>query len=201
MDRNPIHRAIKWYKKENPTVIATYIKIGKDLAFDKVLEYQTIHELLIKIVKETINKYPSEVARQHEYVWYAQGIWYSITKFSGKARQIMIDAHYTYYRFLGLNDGALREIAQRLGVKISDMSNIWGRLGLTEEVIYKGVKKALAETLNDVAVNPTITNIEYDPSTGLPVKITVLDKITGKTKTYTITYDEYGNPIKVEETT
>ena len=188
-----------WDAKMDPAVYAVYLTRTKDYARLQFMRYQVVHEELIRIVKDVTSRYPSESARQHAYMWYAQGLWYCTQRYKSKALQTEADALFVYFYLLGLNDECLREIASRLGIKISDWLNILGRLPMSQQIIYEGVKKALAETLHKVEVNTTDTQIEYDPATGLPIKITVTDTVTGKTKIIHIEYDAQGNPIRIWE--
>jgi len=197
--RTPFHRIQMWDKKMESTTYAIYLERTKPFALQKFAEYQVTHEYLIRVVKSVTAKYPEESNRQHAYMWFAQGIWYVRMRYSSQALQKEADALFLYWFYLGLKEEVLREIANKLGVTISSWDKLLGRLGMSEEIVYKGTKKALQETLNDVDVNPVDVSFEYDPTTGNLIKIIKTDKVTGKKKIVTLEYDAQGNLIKKSE--
>jgi len=70
---------------------------------------------------------------------------------------------------------------------------------LSEEIVYKGTKRALAETLQRVETDTTDADLTYDAE-GRLISILKTDKITGKKKKITFEYDAVGNLIrKIEE--
>jgi len=193
--RTVAQRLKLWDRKLEPDTYAVYLTQVKDMARDKFLRYQAVHEYLIKIVKDVVSKHPEETARQHAYMWFAQGLWYCTQRYSDAALQREADALFLYYLALGLREYVLREVACRLGVKISDWSTLLERIGMSEDVIYRGTKRALAETLHGVDVNVTDATYEYDPATGNLTKIVIKDKVTGRTKVIHLEYDAEGNLI------
>jgi len=203
IDRSPFSRVELWDRKMNGKVYSIYLQNVKPLALRKFTEYQIVHEELIKIVKETLSKYPQEISREHSYMWYIQGIWYVIQRYTDEARQKEVDALYMYWLLLGLNDEILRELAMRLGVKISSIETILGKvgvsLGVSVDTIYQGTKKALQETLHGVDVNPIDVTYSYDPTTGNISEITIIDKITKRKKTIKLYYDSEGRLIRKVE--
>jgi len=197
--RSPIERALMWDSKVEPETYTVYLTRVKDIAFRRVLTYQVVHEELIRIVKDTLSKYPQETSKQHAYMWYIQGLWYIKQRYSDKALQIEADALYMYFRLLGLEGSILRELAQRLGITISSDSQILQRANITVvsvDAIYYGTKRALQETLHGIDVNLTDVTYEYDPTTGNVIKITGRDKITGKIKIIHFEWDANGNLIR-----
>ena len=190
-----------WDKKLEASTYATYLERVKPLALRLFAEYQVVHEQLIKIVKDVTAKYPDEYAKQHAYMWYAQGIWYCRQRYRDEALQREVDALFVYWYMLGLKEEPMREIANRLGVKISSWEELSARLPMSEKVIYEGVKKALAEVFTGVPIHDTVHEIKYDPQTGNPVEIIITDKLTGARKRIVIQYDALGNPIKLETQT
>jgi len=196
IDRTPYNRAEMWDRKVEPSVYTIYLTRTKDMAFRKILYYQSIHEELIRIVKNTLSKYPDETSKQHAYMWYIQGLWYIKQRYSDKALQVEADALFIYFLFLGLKENILRELAQRLGICISTIDKLLERLGMSEEIVYRGTKKALQETLHTVEVNPVDVTFEYDPTTGNLIKIIKTDKVTGKKKIIHLEYDVEGNLIR-----
>ncbi|RLC73338.1 MAG: hypothetical protein DRI26_01070 [Chloroflexi bacterium] len=171
----------------------------KPLALEKFGMYQAVHEYLISLVKDVIAKHGVDYAITQEYMWYAQRLWYLTQHYKGEALQIEADATFLYYFYRGRNEQILREIANRLGIKISSWDTLLGRLGMSEEAIYRGTKRALQETLHGIEVNPANTFYEYDPNTGLLVRIVQEDAITGKKKIIRLVYDQEGRLVSAYE--
>lgn len=128
--RQASHRVERWDKKMDASVYAVYLERTKDLARREFAAYQVKHERLLSIVRSAIEKYPSEYPRLHAYVWYAQGVWYAVNKYTGLARQRLADATFVYWFMQGLDEWCLRDIARKLGVEISWWSDLYSRYGL-----------------------------------------------------------------------
>jgi len=122
--RNPSLRARMWEAKTNPEVYSANFTKVKELAINKVMQYQTTHENLISMVKSIVAKFGCEGAKVHEYVWFAQKLWKLTQTYSLKALQKEADALYLFYRLKGDEDVILRGIAQSLGIKISSIEDI-----------------------------------------------------------------------------
>jgi len=197
--RDAAQRLKMWDRKMRGDVYAMILAAVKDIALEKMQYYQVVHEYLIDLVKRIVGRYGIEPHLVHEYMWYAQHLWYLTQRYRSQALQIEADACFLFYYYRGRNEQVLRDIAAALGIKISSWDVLLGRLGMSAEMVYSGTKKALQETLHGVEVNPTDTQITYDPSTGLPTEILVTDRITGKAKRITIEYDAAGNPVRIIE--
>jgi len=161
IDRNPINRVIMWDSKLEPETYGRYLVLTKEIARRAFTRYQFIHEELIRIVKQVLSKYPSEVAREHAYMWFAQGIWYITQRYSDKALQKEADALFTYFLFLGLREDALREIAEKLGVKISDYDTLLDPVAMPVSNI---VKRVIDELLIERRVYDILERSEYIPA-------------------------------------
>jgi len=198
LKRRASQRSRKWYKKVDPVTYARILSQVKDLAYQDFSEYQPIHEEIIRIVKGTLENYPTEYPLTHGYVWYAQGIWYAVNKFGGQTRQKMADATFLYWYKMGLKEAPMREIAAKLGVEISPWEALVPIRGITMEDVYRGTKRALKETLERVETDLTDVELYYDANGNL-VKVVKTDKITGVKKQITLTYDAQGNLVKKEE--
>jgi len=196
--RTPSGRLTLWDRKMDASTYSAILPRVKPLAIKDVRMYQVAHEDLITLVKSVIMKYGTEYVRIYGYLSYAEKIWKAKQHFSSKALQLEADAQFLYWLARGYYEDILREIAKKLGVEISSWSILLERIGLAEEVIYKGTKRALQETLHGVEVNLTDTQIEYDPQ-GNPVKITTKDIVTGKTKIIHLEYDAQGNVVRIWE--
>lgn len=196
--RTPSQRAMRWYKKMEPTTYATYLSRTKDLAFRDFLEYQVIHEQIIRLVREVTSKYGQDYGITQGYMWFAQGIWSAKQRFTSETLQKKADAIFLYWYIIGLKEELMREIALKLGVKISDWDKLLGRVGMSEELIYRGTKRALQETLERVETDLTDAEFYYDANGNL-IRIVKYDKITGRRKEIKLTYDAQGNLIKKEE--
>ncbi len=201
--RTVSQRIRKWDAKVRGDVYAEIMKTVKPIALERFSRYQPIHDYLINVVRNVINQYGIDYGIMQEYVWYAQGLWYLTQKYRSKALQVEADATFCYYVFRGRDESILRAIAKRLGIEISDWNTILMRVGirvvpLTEEVVYRGTKRALAETLERVETDLTDIEITYDTE-NRPIEIIKTDKITGKKKKITLEYDAVGNLIKKTE--
>jgi len=196
--RTPSGRLTLWDRKMNAQVYQIYLEKTKPIALKDVATYQVAHEDLVRTVKLTLMSYGSEYSRTYGYLSFAEKIWHAKQRFTSKTLQLEADAQFLYWLYLGYNENILREIAKKLGVEISDWNILLERIGLSEEVIYRGTKRALAETLHGIEVNIAEKTIEYDEE-GNPVKIIAVDKVTGKTKITHIEYDAEGNPVKIWE--
>jgi len=195
-----------WYRKVDGDVYKLIISRVKDYSFNAVVEYQAHHERIIKIVKNVIDSFGEDPSKKHAYVWFAQGVWYCCQRYKDEALVRETSALYIYWRALGLNPDVLRRIASGICVELPDDETILTKylgiklVGMSEDIVYRGTKRALQETLHGVDVNPTETSYEYDPATGNLTRITIRDKVTGRTKVITFTYDEQGNLISKNET-
>lgn len=186
-----------------PSTYAIYLERTKPIALPKFMMYQSIHEQLIQIVKNITSRYGIESVKQHAYMWYVQGLWYISNRYKSKAKQIECDALFVYWYLLGLKEDVLRQLAKALGIKISSWEEISKRIPvvappLTEEIIYRGTKRALAETLERVETDLTDIEITYDAE-NRPIEIIKTDKVTGKKKKITLKYDAVGNLIEKTE--
>ncbi|MEM2284557.1 MAG: hypothetical protein QXL29_08150 [Zestosphaera sp.] len=117
-----------WNAKMKSEVYAEYLKATRPLALPKVAEYQAIHEHLIATLKEILSRFSSEYSIMQEYMWYAEKMWKIVKNYTSKALQLQADALYLWYLARGLNDAALRAVAQALGVKISPVEEIVDRV-------------------------------------------------------------------------
>lgn|GEM_PF-4917299 len=201
--RTVSQRIRKWDAKVRGDVYAEIMKTVKPIALERFSRYQPIHDYLINVVRSVINQYGIDYGIMQEYVWYAQGLWYLTQKYRSKALQVEADATFCYYVFRGRDESILRAIAKRLGIEISDWNTILMRVGirvvpLTEEVVYRGTKRALVETLERVETDLTDIEITYDAE-NRPIEIIKTDKVTGKKKKITLEYDAVGNLIKKTE--
>ena len=201
--RTVSQRIRKWDAKVRGDVYAEIMKTVKPIALERFSRYQPIHDYLINVVRNVINQYGIDYGIMQEYVWYAQGLWYLTQKYRSKALQVEADATFCYYVFRGRDESILRAIAKRLGIEISDWNTILMRVGirvvpLTEEVVYRGTKRALVETLERVETDLTDIEITYDAE-NRPIEIIKTDKVTGKKKKITLEYDAVGNLIKKTE--
>jgi len=197
--RTSVNRAKMWDRKMSPAIVATYLESVKPMALERVQWYQAIHEHIISLVKDVLANYPYEAQIAQEYVWYASELWQLTQKYTSVALIIEADAVFLKYKYRGRNEDALREIARRLGIEISDWETILSRLGMSEEMVYRGTKKALQETLERVETDVTDAKFTYDEQGNL-VQIIKTDKVTGRRKKITLEYDIEGNLVKkVEE--
>jgi len=197
--RTVSQRIRKWDAKVRGDVYAEIMKTVKPIALERFSRYQPIHDYLINVVRSVINQYGIDYGIMQEYVWYAQGLWYLTQKYRSKALQVEADATFCYYFFRGRNEDILRAIAKRLGIEISDWGTLLKRVGvLTEEMVYRGTKRALAETLERVETDLTDIEITYDAE-NRPIQIVKTDKVTGKKKKITLKYDAVGNLIEKTE--
>ena len=187
-----------WLKKMSGEFMAFAVEASKPLVAEKVAMYQNIHEYLISMVRDILGSFPDEYARMQEYMWYAERMWQTVYSYKGKALQKLADALFVYYYMRGLREQPLRNIAESLGVTISGWDKILGELGLSEEIVYKGTKRALKETLEHVETDVTDIDLEYDANGNL-VKVLLTDKVTGKKKQLTLTYDAQGNLVKISQ--
>lgn len=197
--RTASQRVRKWDAKVKGDVYAMILEDVKPLALERFAPYQVTHEWLISLVKNIIGKYGFDHQITQEYMWYAQRLWYLTQRYRSKALQLESDAIFVYYVYRGRSETILREIASALGIKISSWDNIYRRLGMSEEIIYRGTKRALKETLERVATDTTDVDITYDAE-GRIKEITKYDKVTGTKKKITLEYDAEGRLIKkIEE--
>ncbi len=164
MDRNPIRRFELWDRKLKPEIVAEQLRAVKELAKPKMLSYQVTHEYLIKLVKDVLASFPSEAARHHEYMWFAQGVWECTQKYRGPALEKCAVQKYVHHKVSDLNDTAMRIIASRLGVKlppwdtilvkylkvpiqVTTVETVWGyplvRLGSVQPVYIEAEKSGL----------------------------------------------------------
>ena len=161
IDRNPISRIELWDRKMEPDVYARYLTAVKPLALRKFAEYQVVHEELIRMVKEVLAKYPEESAKQHAYMWFAQGVWYCKQHYNSKALEKEVNALFVYWYMLGLREEPMREICARLGISLPDWETILDPLAMP---IYTSIKKALDELLTERRVYDILERTEYIPA-------------------------------------
>ena len=164
--RTATQRSQMWYNKMDPNIYAVYLLRTKDLAFQVVQEYQVEHEILIKIVRDVLSNFPSESHRQHSYLWYALEIWYNKNRYSGKTLLKHVNAIFTYYYMLGLNEDAMRKIAERLGVLIPDWDIVLEPLAMPVSNI---VRKTIDSLLEERKVYDAVYNIFKIPAYISPV--------------------------------
>lgn len=117
--RDPVTRYKMWDAKMNPDVYSTLLQTTKQLARERVAQYQFEHEFLIDRVKDVLARFPNEVAITQEYMWYAQHLKKLLGRYSSAALQKEVDAIYLFYIVRGLKDIPLRLIAHSLGLKVS----------------------------------------------------------------------------------
>ena len=178
----------------------TYLLLKKTrkLAVEFESEYQSIHDNIIRRVKAILSRYGSESFRTHSYVWYAQGLWYVKQRYGDRALQKEANALFLYFYVLGLDEDAMRDIAHAFGINIPSINDIIGITPMSEEMVYRGTKRALKETLERVETDLTDKEIFYNPD-GTINYIVKTDKVTGKKKKLTFYYDASGNLVKIVE--
>lgn len=130
LSRDPIQRFKMWDAKVKGDIYAMQLEAVKPLARDKVLEYQVIHEWLIRIVRDILSRYGKDFQIMQEYMWFAEKLWRITRTYKSMALQLEADALYMYYLIRGRDDTILREIAKALGVNISDIKSILNRAGV-----------------------------------------------------------------------
>jgi len=198
LHRTSANRARMWDKKMSPTAYAAYLEATKPMALEKIQYYQAVHEHLISLVKDVVCTKGQEPHLIHEYMWFACEIWQATQRYRSRALQIEADATFLKYLYRGRDETTLREIAKRLGIQISDWEVLLGRLVVSEQAVYRGTKRALAETLERVETDLTDAEFVYDAEGNL-VEIIKTDKVTGRRKRIKLEYDAQGNLIKKTE--
>lgn len=128
LSRSPIERAMLWDAKMRGDVYATQLSATKSLALPKIASYMTTHEYLISIVKNVTSQMSAESSRTQEYMWYAQKMERLVRTYKSDALQKEADSLYLWFLSRGLNDVALRAIAQALGIRISTLETIMERI-------------------------------------------------------------------------
>ena len=161
--RSGSRRYRKYFAKTIPEHTYILLKKTRRLALEGEIGYQGIHEEIIRKVKAVLAYYGSESVRTHAYVWYAQGLWYAKNRYGSQALQKEANALFMYFYVLGLQENALRDIAKAFGINIPPISDIVGITPMSEEIVYKGTKRALKETLERVETDVTDTDITYNP--------------------------------------
>ena len=121
-----------WDAKMRGDVVGTIIDSVKPIARNRVIEYQTDFSSMLTIVRQVLSKYPSEYARTHAYQSFAERLYHVINRFRDEALQTHVDALFQYFAMLGLDKDALTEIAQGMGVVVSDPWVIIQRFGLVD---------------------------------------------------------------------
>jgi len=188
----------KWQAKTEPETTFLLLQKTRGLAVESEREYQPQHEELIRKVKAVLEKYGSEATRAHAYVWFAQGLWYAKKRYSSQALQKEANALFVYFYVLGLYEQALKDIALSFGITLPSPQDIVGGGGISEDVVYRGTKRALQETLERVETDLTDADIRYDASGNIS-QIIKTDKVTGTKKKITFIYDRAGNLVGVKE--
>jgi len=200
--RTSFQRVKKWDAKVDGATYAQMLEKVKPIALERFASYQPVHRYLIDLVRDVINSFGVDYGVMQEYMWYVQKLWYLTQRYSAKTLQIEADSVFLYYVYRGRNENILRAIAGRLGINISSWDDILSRLGvgapLSEDVVYRGTKKALQETLERVETDLTDAEFTYDANDNL-VGIVKTDKVTGKKKKITLEYDAEGRLVKKTE--
>lgn len=128
LSRSPFQRAKMWSAKMEPESYSKYLSATKNLASLQIMDYQVTHEFLISTVKKILASLPKEQSITQEYMWYAEKLWKLTQTYKSSALQKQADALYIWYMARGLNDVALRAIAQALGIKVSPIEEIVDRI-------------------------------------------------------------------------
>ena len=124
MDRSASHRALLWYRKMDGNVYKMILDRVKEQAFERFLDYQAVHEWIIKKVRETIMKLDPngndiyDHTRMQAYVWFAQGLWYISQRYKGNALKREAQALFWYFHQLGLRPEALIAVSNAVGIDI-----------------------------------------------------------------------------------
>jgi len=126
--RDPVLRTKMWEAKVKGDVYAQQLEAVKPLALPAVAGYQATHEHLIATVKHVLAALGTEQSLLQEYMWYAEKLWKYTLQYGGEALQRQADALYLWHLARGRDDVALRAIAQSLGIKISPLDEIAGRV-------------------------------------------------------------------------
>jgi len=196
-------RIAKWDAKMNPEVTATYTVVTKPLGLRKELLYQSAFQFFMETARRLVAKYADYLSLQQEIVSYMERLWYFLHRYRGETLQVMADATFLFWRARGFDEELLREAAKALGINISSWDVLLGRIGLSEEVIYTAVKKALedAKTLREpeIGQDPIDVKYTYDPSTGRLTEALITNLKTGQKRRITYIYDAQGNLIQTKE--
>jgi len=132
--QSPIQRAKMWDRKMSPSVIATYLEATKQMALERVQQYQAVYQHIVDTVKQILWTLGTETHLVQEYVWYALELWQNVQKYKSNALLTEAEATYLKYLYRGRDRTALREIAHALGIKLSSDSEILARLGVVPVV-------------------------------------------------------------------
>lgn len=201
--KTALQRLKKWDLKLKGSTTAILLEASKPLGRLKETLYQYSYQNILNIARNLTARYPQYVATQQEIVSYLERLWYFIQRYRGEALQVMADATFLYWKARGFDEGLLRDAAAALGINISGWDTLLGRLGLSQEVIYQAMKKALedAGTLRapEVQQDPIDYKYTYDPATGRITEVLITNLRTGKQRKIIYTYDAQGNLIEAKE--
>jgi len=142
--RSAVQRLQMWDKKMSGEVYATLLPKLKEISIGRVAGYQVEHENLISVVKQVLSGFGFEASVLQEYMWFAEKLWKFKNEYSSEALQRQVDALYLWYLARGRSDLALRAVAKALGLNVSDLEDIVGKVmaPLLVSVLSKGVVTA-----------------------------------------------------------
>jgi len=151
------------------------------------------------LASEVLDDYGVVGAVRTIYLAFAEEIYRIKQQISGKASQIEVEAVAIKYCLYGCDPEIIQSIANIFGYKVFEIAREKLTWLMSEDIVYRGTKKALQETLHMIDVNLVDKTYEYDPTTGNLIKITGKDIITGKTKIIHFEWDTEGNLKRVWE--
>jgi hypothetical protein len=125
--RSAVQRAEMWDAKMKGDIYKIQLEAVKDSALRRVAAYQSMHEQLIATVKRIVAESPEPFLVQ-EYMWFAEKMLKLTQTYGDNALQREADALYLWYLARGRDDYALREVAKSLGINISPIDDILGRI-------------------------------------------------------------------------
>jgi len=157
MSRNPFLRAKLWEAKMKPDIYKQQFEAVKDMALERVLDYQVLQEYLIKLVRGILAKYGKDTYIMQEYMWFAEKLWRLTQTYKDLALQKEADSLFLYYLVRGRDEQILRDIAKALGVNISDTQDIIRRIGIEVGVTVKPI--SINEGLDPVIIDNTIEKL------------------------------------------
>jgi len=201
--RSAIQRLKKWDVKVKGETTAVVTELVKDMAREMEMQYQAVYQFLLDVAKYLTARYPHYSPLQHEVVSYLERLWYFVHRYRGDALQVMADATFLYWRARGFDENLLRDGAKALGINISSWDILLGRLGLSQDVIYQAMKRALedAGTLRapEIQQDPMDFKYTYDPETGRITEVLITNLRTGNQRKIIYIYDEQGNLVETKE--
>jgi len=104
-------------------------------------------------VSEVLDRYGITAQTRALYRAYIQELWKALQTLSRRSLTLHATSIYVKYCLYGLDKDVAKEVADVMGVKVLSWGEIFEKLGMTEETIYKGTKRALDEELRQELVN------------------------------------------------